>query len=159
MELPHTSVLVGVLPSYHTVLHIWRARSTSLGRRMCGWVACMLAASLLMLASHAQAQVLATPVPGSLNGASVSQVSSGNQHTCAVTSAGAVQCWGNSGNGRTTVPAALATVSVASVSAGGNHTCAVTNAGAVQCWGFNGVGQTDVPAELATGGVASVNRR
>jgi len=81
----------------------------------------------------------------------VSSVSTGNYHTCTVTTAGGVKCWGDNfsgqlGDGSTntsSVPVDVTGLSsgVSSVSAGGNHTCAVTTAGAVKCWGYNGVGQ------------------
>jgi alpha-tubulin suppressor-like RCC1 family protein len=81
----------------------------------------------------------------------VRSVSSGFWHTCAVTSAGAAQCWGENeygqlGIGSTTnsaVPVTVAGLSsgVVAVSAGGDHTCALTSAGAVVCWGLNYLGQ------------------
>lgn len=78
-------------------------------------------------------------------------VARGSDQTCAVTTAGAVKCWGVNdsgelGNGTTTdskVPVSVSGLSsgVKDVSAGSQHTCALTNAGGVKCWGRNKYGQ------------------
>ena len=71
-------------------------------------------------------------------------------HSCAVLSSGAVQCWGYNGygelgNGTSTgssVPVTVSGISTArAVAAGWNHSCAVLSSGAVQCWGFNTYGE------------------
>lgn len=72
-------------------------------------------------------------------------------HVCAVTTAGAVMCWGANGkgqlgNGTTTdskVPAAVSglTTGASSVAAGVRHSCAILTSGKVKCWGYNNVGQ------------------
>ena len=78
-------------------------------------------------------------------------------HTCALTSAGGVLCWGGDaygqlGTGRphtdtsitdSATPVAVAGLSsgVKAISAGSSHTCAITAAGGVKCWGFNQYGQ------------------
>ena len=77
------------------------------------------------------------PVSGLSSG--VAGISAGYNHTCAVTTGGAVWCWGwntsgQLGNGTTTstnVPVAVTGLGsgVASVSAGYRHTCAVSTAG------------------------------
>lgn len=101
-----------------------------------------------------------TPVQAS---GSYSQVSAGEDHTCAVTPAGAAWCWGlndfdqlggvsaeictsNTLIGPDPRTCASTPVPVASgltfkqVSAGGRHSCGVTTAGAAYCWGDNRTG-------------------
>ncbi len=91
--------------------------------------------------------------PGAVNGLSsgVVAITAGYQHSCALTNAGTVMCWGANGYGQlgdnTTVnkltPVAVSGLSsgVAAVAAGYQHSCAVTNTGGVKCWGYNGYGQ------------------
>ena len=103
-------------------------------------------------------QVVGVGGSGSLSG--VTQVAAGEMHTCALLSAGTVDCWGYNrdaqlGNGTLTnssTPVAVVGVggsgvltSVTQVATGGFHTCAVLTGGTVDCWGFNG------EAELGNG--------
>lgn len=78
-------------------------------------------------------------------------VAAGYLHTCAVTTRGAVRCWGwnnygQLGNRSTTDSVRPVAVSglrskVRSVTAGSGHTCALTTNGKVWCWGDNQFGQ------------------
>lgn len=94
-----------------------------------------------------------TPVAVALSGgATPASVELGGEHSCAVTAAGAVQCWGRNdsgqvGDGTTTdrtspvVIALSGAVNASRVALGGEHSCAITVAGAVQCWGANFSGE------------------
>jgi alpha-tubulin suppressor-like RCC1 family protein len=93
----------------------------------------------------------AVPVAVTGLGSRVVAVESGQFHSCAVTSAGGVRCWGYNADGelgdgttsRSAVPVDVVGLGsgVAEVSAGRYHSCAVTRAGAVRCWGRNPSGQ------------------
>lgn len=86
---------------------------------------------------------------------SVSQISSGSSHACAVGSSGRLWCWGTNGTGALgtgllddrAAPALVGTIDDwAVVDAGGAltldaHTCAVRTNGWLYCWGGNSVGQ------------------
>jgi alpha-tubulin suppressor-like RCC1 family protein len=84
----------------------------------------------------------------------IAQIGAGYFHTCSVSTAGAVICWGYNADQQATVPAGLG--SVTEVSAGFYHTCALTTAGAVTCWGDNGAGQTNLLG-AAQSGIAHID--
>lgn len=97
-----------------------------------------------------------TPLPS----AKAKQVGAGASHTCALTTDGAVRCWGGSdkgqlGNGApfttgaTTIPVQVTglTSGVQMIAVGSDFSCAVTAGGGVKCWGLDDLGQlgTGIP--------------
>ena len=87
----------------------------------------------------------------------VKAVAAGGDHTCAVTSAGGLYCWGRNDAGQvsgTPSPSPVATPlkrydsGVVAVVAGEAHTCAAI-AGEVRCWGRNLEGQAPVARSIA----------
>ena len=79
------------------------------------------------------------------------QVSTGDQHTCALTSSGNVKCWGKGTEGQLGNDKSVNTdhpvlvidgdgsssplTDIVQVSVGGYHSCALTSSGNVKCWG------------------------
>ncbi|MDB5168539.1 MAG: regulator of chromosome condensation [Candidatus Saccharibacteria bacterium] len=90
---------------------------------------------------------------GALSGKTITAVSGGDLHTCAIGS-GAAYCWGSNSGGQVgddtvvqkTAPTAVTATGVLSgknidtISAGGAHTCAAAT-GLAYCWGDNTYGQ------------------
>ena len=97
------------------------------------------------------------PIPsgrGALTGKTVTNITAGNSHTCALTSDGTAACWGYNDHGqlgdgtrkRSYTPVAitggaLTGKTVTNITAGTYHTCAVLSDGTAACWGFNAAGQ------------------
>ncbi len=108
--------------------------------------------------------------------AGVSAIAAGYYHTCALTDAGGVKCWGDNRLGQlgdgttedrwTAVDVLGLTAGVSAIAAGMDHTCALTQAGGVKCWGYNGDGelgdgsgvQQDTPVDVLglTEGVSAI---
>ncbi len=92
-----------------------------------------------------------TPVAVQGLSSGVVAIAAGLDHTCALTSAGALLCWGDNssgqlGDGTTTnrlVPTPVSGMgsAVAAISAGTRHSCAIGTSGALSCWGQNLYGQ------------------
>lgn len=84
-------------------------------------------------------------------GSGLSALVSGGAHTCALTSSGAIKCWGLNNRGQlgnqsfidSNKPVDVSGLRgvAASISVGGLHSCALMETGSVRCWGSNYVGQ------------------
>ena len=79
-------------------------------------------------------------------------IAAGRDHTCALTNAGTVWCWGSDYSGQLgdggantdqpiPVPVSGFSSGVTAIAAGGDHTCAIADRGGVWCWGYNALGQ------------------
>ena len=78
-------------------------------------------------------------------------IAAGANHTCAITSGGAVDCWGLNNSGQlgdgtqtqrqSPVTVAALSGEITAIAAQSNETCVLTSAGGVKCWGHNSHGQ------------------
>ncbi|MCX7556568.1 hypothetical protein OS187_06990 [Xanthomonadaceae bacterium JHOS43] len=93
-------------------------------------------------------------------------LTSGSEHSCALTVGGAVKCWGRNLHGqlgdgsrvRRFSPATVTSLpgAVQMLAAGVDHTCALV-AGAVRCWGSNQYRQLGAPGDLGPHPPVGVN--
>jgi alpha-tubulin suppressor-like RCC1 family protein len=98
----------------------------------------------------------ATPVAVNVASKTITQVTAGYSHTCALATDGTVYCWGQNDWGQCatglgdagfnnndvlTPTQVQLTGKVLQVEAGTNHTCALIVGGSVMCWGANDRGQ------------------
>lgn len=112
-----------------------------------------------------------TDVPLDGGVVTIAQLCLGNFHTCALTAAGRVWCWGVNWSGqlgdgtKTTRPTPVVVpglTDVKELACGQSHTCALKNDGSVWCWGSNAEGEigdgtmTDRTVPTAAVGVANV---
>jgi alpha-tubulin suppressor-like RCC1 family protein len=111
-------------------------------------------------------------------GSPIKQLAAGDAHTCALSRAGAIHCWGANEHGQlgygytenigdNEKPNVAGHVEVngiaAQIAAGARHTCALLDTGAVACWGSNdqsqlgyaglsapAIGDDELPAAIGT---------
>lgn len=99
------------------------------------------------------------------NGVRFIDISTGFDHTCAVSTDGTVYCWGASGGwqvsnlleGNYDVPINIHISGTTRVSAGDSHSCALSTAGTVVCWGNDSDGQLARGAVTGRGPAAEVS--
>ena len=107
---------------------------------------------LVLITLAVTAPLWSRPGPAQSAGVEVQAVSGGSLHTCALTVAGGVMCWGDNGSGElgagtdaigSGAPVDMVNLEegAAAVSAGGLQTCVLTAAGGVKCAGLNHLGQ------------------
>ena len=131
-----------------------------------------MAMSMDSIKSLAGVVAIAALWPGAALSAPLSDIkaiTAGWLHTCALTMAGGVKCWGSNFDGQlgdgtatdrsTAVDVVGLTSGVTSISAGLSTTCAVTSAGGVKCWGSgvlgNGEGSSTARTPVDVAGLTS----
>jgi alpha-tubulin suppressor-like RCC1 family protein len=102
-------------------------------------------------------------------GRTVTAVSAGTYHTCALLDDGTVRCWGYGFDGRlgygntsnVSSPASVGPVDLGpgrtavAISAGGGHTCAIRDDGSVLCWGYGFEGELGYNSPSSLGDVST----
>lgn len=145
-----TPTLVSNIPSSLTVRALEPGTSHACAVADTGAVWCWGRNNVGQLGNTAGADVKVPTATQSLGtGVTAVQVSSGDLHTCVVTAAGKVLCWGSNVSyqlGNTNASSATPTlVSLSTdalkVGSGSSHSCALLADGSVWCWGANANGE------------------
>lgn len=114
---------------------------------------------------------------GVLNGKTVKDITTGQEHTCVISNDDLPYCWGLNSNGQlgnnstavtlqpveVQMSGVLSGKTVKSITAGAFHTCMITNDDLAYCWGYNWIGmlgdgtysQSTTPRAVVTSGVLS----
>lgn len=97
----------------------------------------------------------------------VASIAAGDSHTCAVSTAGTVRCWGAPDYGRLGQPGyddyigddeppsdwdpVDAGPDIVAIAAGASHSCVLRSTGTVACWGYNNYGQLGLGHSMSVG--------
>lgn len=86
-----------------------------------------------------------SPVPATVTGFATGAVAvaAGEEYSCAITTLGAVRCWGwgADGMGNVNVPLTIGGIDAATAVSVDGAACAITSGGALKCWGAGAFGQ------------------
>jgi len=125
---------------------------------------------------NSDTSVASSSSPLRISGLTATSITAGREHTCALTTDGAIKCWGSNSNGQlgtgdtsyqlsATPRQASGIANATTVSAGAMHVCAVVDNGAVKCWGAGAkyrlglvasYGQNDVATPTSVAGLTGL---
>lgn len=113
---------------------------------------CLAVITLLLACVAASAETVnkdpvRSPSTVATDTAQYADIAAGDSHTCGITTAGNVECWGWNRYGESSPPSgAFSSVSVSMGSDWRNkHSCGIRTSGAIDCWGDNYYGQSSPP--------------